>query len=113
MSSQPSALEGPEEAVRRVIGEMLDDDAWELIKFTPDLKLGDLNLSSVDYVMIVDRLTRAYCGTVDFVSWFRAMPRETLVSLRVQDLVGFIESHAKRGDRAGGEAHGLNSATDN
>lgn len=89
----PSARRDPEETLRRVVIEVLDDDVWELIEFSPRLKLVEgLDLSSVDFVMIVDKLTRAYGGTVDFVSWLRSMKRQQVIALTIQDIAEFIRS---------------------
>lgn len=50
----------------------------------------DLQLESVEFVALAERLAERYGDRVDFVGWFASMEVDELIFLRVGQLVEFI-----------------------
>ncbi len=73
--------------IRAVIGE-----AW-----AQDIAIGmdtsfahDLELESIEFVVLAERLREEYGDRVDFVSWLGSMELSEILSLHVGQLVEFI-----------------------
>jgi acyl carrier protein len=50
----------------------------------------DLELESLEFVALAERLLEHYGGQVDFVAWLATMELDEIIALTVGDLVGFI-----------------------
>jgi acyl carrier protein len=68
----------------------------------------DLELESLEFVALAERLLEHYSGQVDFVAWLATMELDEIIALTVGDLVGFIVAST-----AGGPTGlGSNDSTD-
>jgi acyl carrier protein len=70
----------------------------------------DLELESLEFVALAERLLDHYGGQVDFVAWLATMELDEIIALTVGDLVGFIVSStsgaaADLGDPAPASGH--------
>lgn len=52
----------------------------------------DLELESLEFVALAERLRRHYGEHVDFVAWLAAMELDEIIALTVGDLVAFVAS---------------------
>jgi len=50
----------------------------------------DLELESLEFVALAERLLQHYGGQVDFVAWLATMELDEIIGLAVGDLVAFI-----------------------
>jgi acyl carrier protein len=50
----------------------------------------DLELESLEFVALAERLLQHYGGRVDFVAWLATMELDEIIGLAVGDLVAFI-----------------------
>jgi len=89
MSTTPQILAGVAQAIREVIGE--DWIADELIEASTSFT-DDLELESIEFVALAEKLQETYGERVDFVSWLSQMELDAIIGLTVGDVVEFIES---------------------
>ena len=89
MSTTPQILAGVAQAIRDVIGE--DWIADELIEGSTSFA-DDLELESIEFVALAEKLQETYGERVDFVSWLSQMELDAIIGLTVGDVVEFIES---------------------
>jgi acyl carrier protein len=89
MSTTPQILAGVAQAIREVIGE--DWIADELIEASTSFA-DDLELESIEFVALAEKLQETYGERVDFVSWLSQMELDAIIGLTVGDVVEFIES---------------------
>ncbi len=75
--------------VREVVGE-----AWiETADIGMETAFGaDLELESIEFVALGERLSAHFGPEVDFVGWLSGMELDEILALRVGDLVDFIAS---------------------
>ncbi len=52
----------------------------------------DLELESIEFVVLAERLEARYDGAVDFGSWISAKTLDEIIALTVGDLIEFIAS---------------------
>lgn len=80
-------LQDVRESVIDVIGEdyLLDVPIGMETSFDSDLQL-----ESIEFVALAERLSARYGESVDFVSWFAEKELDELVFLRVGELVEYI-----------------------
>ncbi len=82
------ALNTVKSLLREVIGEELD----ELGEIGMDTRFGDdLELESIEFVALAERLQEVYGDAVPFVEWLSTMELDQIIALRVGDLVEYIE----------------------
>jgi acyl carrier protein len=62
----------------------------------------DLELESLEFVALAERLLDHYGGQVDFVAWLATMELDEIIALTVGDLVAFIVA-SPTGDDGHGE----------
>ena len=73
--------------MREVIGEAWADD----VPITMDTSFGnDLELESIEFVAIAEKLRERYGERVDFAGWLAGMELDQILSLRVSQLVDMI-----------------------
>ena len=60
----------------------------------------DLELESLEFVALAERLLQHYGGQVDFVAWLATMELDEIIGLTVGDLVAFIVA-STAGDEPG------------
>jgi acyl carrier protein len=73
--------------VREVIGEEWAADVP--IAMTTSFAQ-DLELESIEFVALAERLKERYGRSVDFAKWLSGMELKQIIELRVGELVGFI-----------------------
>jgi acyl carrier protein len=81
--------------VLEVVQDMLVDVIGP--EYLIDLSIGletsfdvDLELESLEFVALAERLLQHYGGQVDFVAWLATMELDEIIALAVGDLVAFI-----------------------
>jgi acyl carrier protein len=90
MTKEPDVhevLEGVAEMVREVIGEDWADDV-PIAMETSFAK--DLELESIEFVALAEKLKERYGQEVDFAGWLGGMELDQILSLRVGQLVELI-----------------------
>ncbi|HKA90631.1 MAG TPA: phosphopantetheine-binding protein [Haliangiales bacterium] len=75
--------------LREVIGEAWAQDV-EITRATSFNH--DLELESIEFVALAEKLQAAYGRSVDFTGWLSEMELDEIIALRVGDVVEFIES---------------------
>jgi acyl carrier protein len=75
--------------VRDVIGEEWAQDVP--ITMTTSFSR-DLELESIEFVALAEKLKTKYGKSVDFVAWLSGMELRQIIALEVGQLVGFISS---------------------
>ena len=50
----------------------------------------DLEVESIEFVVLSERLMARYGGDVDFVGWMAGMELDEIIALTVGDLVAFV-----------------------
>ena len=80
------------ETLVRMIREIIGED-WEL-----DHRIGaatsfntDLEMESIEFVALAEKLKSHYGEQVDFVGWFSRKELDEIIELRVGDVAGYIE----------------------
>jgi len=94
----PNTIEPDPELVQRILADVrtsitdvIGEDYLLDMPIHMDTSFeADLQLESVEFVALAERLAERYGERVDFVSWFADMELDDLVSLRVGQLVEFI-----------------------
>jgi len=90
--------EPPTEHVADVL-ETVSDILVDVIgpEYLLDLEIGiqtrfdeDLEIESLEFVALAERLLHHYGGQVDFVAWLATMELDEIIALTVGDLVKFI-----------------------
>jgi acyl carrier protein len=80
-------LEEVARVLREVIGEAWADD----LEITNDTSFsGDLELESIEFVALAEKLKGVYGARVDFAGWLASMELKEILQLRVGSLVDFI-----------------------
>ena len=51
----------------------------------------DLELESIEFVALAEKLQQRYGERVDFIGWFSGKPLDVILALRVGDLVEYID----------------------
>ena len=86
-TSEAEVLQQVAEMVREVIGE-----EWALdvpITMTTSFSR-DLELESIEFVALAERMKERYGKRVDFAAWLSGMELKEIIELEVGQLVGFI-----------------------
>jgi acyl carrier protein len=73
--------------VREILAEEWADDLS--IEMTSSFGK-DLELESIEFVALAEKLKETYGQSVDFAGWLASMELEQILALRVGDLVEFI-----------------------
>ena len=71
----------------------------------------DLELESLEFVALAERLLDHYGGQVDFVAWLATMELDEIIALTVGDLVAFIVASTTGDDGHGGDPGSNGAAT--
>ena len=98
-------MPGPADTLDVVRGMLVDVIGPEyLIGLDIELETAfdaDLELESLEFVSLAERLQLHYGEQIDFVAWLGTMELDEIIALTVGDLVRFIDSST---DRASGVA---------
>jgi acyl carrier protein len=86
-ASQEEVLETIAGFIREVIGQ-----EWAVdVAITMDTSFNrDLELESIEFVALAEKVQRHYQGRVEFAEWLSKMELDQIISLRVGDVVEFI-----------------------
>lgn len=77
--------------VTKLIREVIDDDAGLGAPITLDTSFNeDLELESIEFVALAEKLKDHYGSGVDFAGWLSGMELDRIIALRVGELVEFI-----------------------
>ncbi len=80
------------DTVARMIREVLGDDWDPSQEITLETSFNeDLELESIEFVALAERLQAHYGKGVDFVGWLSQKELNEIIQLRVSDLVEFID----------------------
>jgi acyl carrier protein len=88
-SDKTAVLERLAVILREVIGE-----AWaEDVEIGPDTSFNrDLELESIEFVTLSERLQNEFGKKVDFAGWLADMELDQIINLRVGQVVDFIST---------------------
>jgi acyl carrier protein len=79
--------------VSTMIADVIGDDFLPETEITMETSFtDDLELESIEFVALAERLNDYYGDRVDFVDWIADMELEEIVALRVGELVEYITS---------------------
>ncbi len=77
--------------LRRMISEIIGEDYLMDIPITAETSFSDdLEMESIEFVALAERLTDHYGDAVDFVTWMAGMELEEIMALTTGQLVDFI-----------------------
>jgi acyl carrier protein len=81
-------------AIRDAIGE----DWVQDFEIDADTSLNnDLEIESIEFVSIADRLQKIFGTRVDVIGWLSQQNIEALIAMTVGDLVDFVDQGTQRG----------------
>jgi len=81
-------------AIRDAIGE----DWVQDFEIDADTSLNnDLEIESIEFVSIADRLQKIFGARVDVIGWLSQQHIEALIAMTVGDLVDFVDQGTQRG----------------
>lgn len=83
--------------VKQIIAEIIDQDLdlndQEIAMETSFSK--DLELESIEFVVLSEKLQNKYGSNIDFAGWLAGKQLDEIINLKVKDVVGFIsECHS-------------------
>lgn len=86
--SQDKTLEEVARMIREVIGEdwELDQEITRETSFAEDLEL-----ESIEFVALAEKLQTTYGAKLDFVPWLSSKELDEIIALKVGDVVEYIE----------------------
>lgn len=83
------------EELERILVEVIGDDLLLDGPLTMETSFDqDLQLESIEFVALSEKLLETYGEQVDFVSWLAEMELDEIVGLTVGQLVEFVAAHA-------------------
>jgi acyl carrier protein len=87
--------------LERILVEVIGDDLLLDGPLAMDTSFDeDLQLESIEFVALSEKLLETYGEQVDFVSWLAEMELDEIIALRVGQLVEFVAAHANATPRA-------------
>ena len=86
--SQETTLDTVIGMLREVIGEdwNFDDPVTAETSFSDDLEL-----ESIEFVALAEKLQAKYGSRVDFVKWLSGKELDEIIKLKIGDVVGYID----------------------
>lgn len=77
--------------VERLVAEVAGDEILVAGPLTPATSFnGDLELESIEFVALAEKLQQHYGDRVDFVGWISTKELDQIIALTVGDLIDFI-----------------------
>lgn len=91
--STDESLQRVSAMIREVIGEDwdLDEEITMETSFSDDLEL-----ESIEFVSLAEKIQAEYGDSVDFVTWLSSKELDEIIALKVGALVDFIEGQRSR-----------------
>ncbi|MFN7972741.1 MAG: phosphopantetheine-binding protein [Acidobacteriota bacterium] len=84
--------ESTKDTVARLIREVMGDELLYEDEIAMDTSFSqDLELESIEFVALAERIQAHYGSHIDFVGWLSGMELDQIIALRVGDLVAFID----------------------
>lgn len=81
--------------LERILVEVIGDDLLLDGPLTMETSFDeDLQLESIEFVALSEKLLETYGEQVDFVSWLAEMELDEIIALTVGQLVGFVAANA-------------------
>ena len=82
--------------LERMLIEVIGDDLLLDGPLTMETSFDqDLQLESIEFVALSEKLLGTYGEQVDFVGWLAEMELDDIIALTVGQLVGFVADHAQ------------------
>lgn len=89
--SEQVGLDGAIETIRRLLVEVLGDDLLLDIDISAETSIADdIELESIDLVVLTEKLEEAYDKELDFAGWIGEMELDDIIALTVGDLAKFV-----------------------
>ncbi len=86
------AEESVEQAVRRLIGEVIGEEYLVGIEIAGHTSFSeDLEMESIEFVALAEELQAHYGERVDFVAWIAEMELDDLIGMTVGQVTDFVE----------------------
>ena len=80
------------ETVARLVREVIGDEEGLVAEITEATSFStDLELESIEFVALAEKIQLAYGARVDFVGWLSQKELDAIIGLRVGDLVELID----------------------
>ena len=90
------------EELERMLVDVIGDDLLLDGPLTMETSFDqDLQLESIEFVALSERLLETYGEQVDFVSWLAEMELDEIIALTVGQVVAFVAANAQPGSGAG------------
>lgn len=84
--------------LERILVEVIGDDLLLDGPLTMETSFDqDLQLESIEFVALSEKLLETYGEQVDFVGWLAEMELDDIIALTVGQLVDFVATHASTG----------------
>jgi acyl carrier protein len=81
--------------VERILAEVIGEDLLLEGPLTMETSFDeDLQLESIEFVALSERLLVTYGESVDFVGWLAELELDEIIALTVGQLVDFVANHA-------------------
>lgn len=92
------------ETISRLVHEVIGEDDDLDLEITADSSFSeDIELESIEFVALGERLQLTYGEKIDLVGWFGDLDLDEIIDLTVGELAGFIAAClAEDGDSGGG-----------
>jgi acyl carrier protein len=80
------------QAIGDIIRDVVGEEWIQEVPITRDTAFNqDLELESLEFVALAERLQQEYGARVDFVGWLSSQDLDQIVEMKVGDLVDFID----------------------
>jgi acyl carrier protein len=76
--------------VARLIREVIDEPWIEELPITMDTSLSDLEMESIEFVALAEKIRSRFGNEAEFIAWLGEMELDEIIGLRVGQLVEFI-----------------------
>ncbi len=79
--------------VTELIGEIIGEEYIEDLQVTTESVItSDLELESIEFVALAEKLRERYGEAVEFVDWIAGMELEEIIGLTVGQVIDFVET---------------------
>jgi acyl carrier protein len=91
MTAQPEAAQQVLLRVAQLVREVIAEEWVQDVEITLDTSFADdLEMESIEFVALAEKLKEAYGKQVDFAGWLAGMDLNQIIGLQVGQLVDFI-----------------------
>ncbi len=89
LKSQSQILEEVKGLIEDIIGQSTDMNDEEISLETSFSR--DLEMESIEFVVLSEKLQQSFGEDLDFASWLAAKELGEIINLKVGDIVGFVQ----------------------